>query len=271
MTGFSVLLVTGRPAVVSYFTQLGQIATPPFAVTHLPVSTVVNGLVPYDDCVAAATLAVVDAGPDPVVAFQLCQALRAQRPALPLAALICCPHAVTPWQLRMLVAAGVSNVLDLQATSEEVLRALQGIACGEVVLHVQLKGRHGAADGLALGQCLSREMGGASSWNTTTIQLLELLVHGLTDQEIGLDLNLSPHTIKHRIERVREEVGARNRIELAAWASWQGFYRPAPVAPAEPLPIRVGGAGRASTAPHRKRCPIGASGPATFLVRAATA
>ena len=49
---------------------------------------------------------------------------------------------------------------------------------------------------------------------------------GLPDHEIGRRLHLSPHTVKHHIEQLRGELGARNRIELAAWAGRHGFYRP---------------------------------------------
>jgi DNA-binding NarL/FixJ family response regulator len=59
----------------------------------------------------------------------------------------------------------------------------------------------------------------------TSAEILELLVQGLSDQEIGAQLHLSPHTVKHHIDRLRDEVGARNRIQLAAWAGRQGFLR----------------------------------------------
>jgi len=44
---------------------------------------------------------------------------------------------------------------------------------------------------------------------------------GLTDGEIGRQLYLSPHTVKHRIERLRRRAQARNRVQLAAWAAHQ--------------------------------------------------
>src|SRR5918911_1210883 len=58
-----------------------------------------------------------------------------------------CPHSVTPWHLRALIAAGVSNLLDLYVTPEEILRVLQSVARGDVVLHVHLTNTngHGAA------------------------------------------------------------------------------------------------------------------------------
>src|SRR5436190_2516589 len=224
MNRSSLLLVTNRPAVRVFLENLGQSATPPFVVRPVPAS--LDALAAHSEHVATAMAAVVDATPDPVATIQICQELRTRRPSLPLAALLCCPHSVTPWHLRTLIAAGVSNLLDLQATAEEVLRVLQSVARGNVVLHVQLTNGHGALlEDIAAGKELNGETGSGRLPTRTSAQILELLVHGLSDQEIGDQLHLSPHTIKHHIDRLRGELGARNRIELAACAGRQGFYR----------------------------------------------
>jgi DNA-binding NarL/FixJ family response regulator len=226
MKRFSLLLVTNRPAVCIFLENLGQSATPPVVVRPVPAR--IDTLAAHSEQVATTTAAVVDATPDPVAAIQICQELRARRPSLPMAALLCCPHSVTPWHLRTLIAAGVSNLLDLYATPEEVLRVLQSVARGNVVLHVQLTNTNGHSavlEDIAGRQESSGEMDSGRSPTRTSARILDLLVHGLSDQEIGKQLHLSPHTVKHHIDRLRGEVGARNRIELAAWAGRQGFYR----------------------------------------------
>jgi hypothetical protein len=43
VTGFSVLVATGRPAVASFFMQLGQSATPPFTLVPIPVRGMCRG------------------------------------------------------------------------------------------------------------------------------------------------------------------------------------------------------------------------------------
>jgi DNA-binding NarL/FixJ family response regulator len=45
-----------------------------------------------------------------------------------------------------------------------------------------------------------------------------LVALGLPDNEIGLRMCLSRHTIKHRIERLCRRHHARNRVQLAAVA-----------------------------------------------------
>jgi len=218
------LLASNRPAIRVFFENLAQSATPPFVVWSLPVR--VDTLAAHREQVATARVAVVDATPDPVAALQICQELRTQRPALPITALLCCPHSVTPWHLRTLITAGVNNLLDLHATAEEVLRVLHSVARGDVVLHVQLNHEHSTLlEDITAGQELSGETDSGRVPTRTSARILDLLVRGLSDQEIGNQLHLSPHTVKHHIERLRDEVGARNRIQLAAWAGRQGFVR----------------------------------------------
>src|SRR5919202_59927 len=150
------LLVTNRPAVQAFLENLGQSATPPVVVRPIPAR--VDTLAAHVEQVATTTAAVVDASPDPVAAIQICQELRTRRPSLPLAALLCCPHAVTPRQLRALIATGVSNLLDLYATPEEVLRVLQGVARGNVMLHLQLRNDHSTVlEDITAGQEASGE------------------------------------------------------------------------------------------------------------------
>ncbi len=57
----------------------------------------------------------------------------------------------------------------------------------------------------------------------TDKKVLYLLSEGLSDREMGHRLFLSPHTVKHRVEQLRQKVGARNRIALAAWAGRHGL------------------------------------------------
>jgi len=54
-------------------------------------------------------------------------------------------------------------------------------------------------------------------------RLLRLLADGLCDGEIAERVCLSPHTVKHRLDRLRDRYGLRNRIALAAWAVRNGI------------------------------------------------
>jgi DNA-binding NarL/FixJ family response regulator len=58
------------------------------------------------------------------------------------------------------------------------------------------------------------------------VRIVELVAAGLPDREIARRLHLSPHTVSHHVGRLSEQVGARNRTALAAWAGAHGLYQP---------------------------------------------
>jgi DNA-binding NarL/FixJ family response regulator len=177
-----------------------------------------DALAHHGEHVARATAAVVDVALDPPAATELCRGLHAHRPGLPVLALVCCPHSVTPWDLRELLDAGIAGLLDLRARADDARRALESAARGETVLHLQL-----ARGGKML---LQDALGGGTPRGAAQLALLELVARGLPDREIGTILHLSPHTVKHQIDQLRRELGVRNRTELAAWAGRHGFYAP---------------------------------------------
>ena len=198
-----VLLATSRPAVRAFFESLD------FRVGPIAAEAAAEEALPAD-------VAVVDAALDPPAAIDLCSRLHEQRPELPIVALVCCPQALAPWNLRGLFAAGVSSVIDLRGHREDMRLALLSAARGETVLQVQLS--HG-------GSALLRDVFSVRpARRELQLRLLELVALGLPDHEIGRRVHLSPHTVKHSIENLRAAVGVRNRTELAAWAGRSGFY-----------------------------------------------
>jgi DNA-binding NarL/FixJ family response regulator len=197
-----VLLATTRPAVRAFFETVA-VSVVPIAADAAPEA-------------AGGDVVVVDAALDPVGAIDLCRRLHEQRPELPIVALVCCPQALAPWNLRGLFAVGVSSVIDLRADREDTRLALLSAARGETVLQVQLS--HGGA------ALLQDVFSVRPARRELQFHLLELVGLGLPDHEIGQRLHLSPHTVKHSIENLRAAVGVRNRTELAAWAGRNGFY-----------------------------------------------
>lgn len=201
-----VVVVSDRAAVHGFFARL-----PDAAVVSASFGDLDSG-----EPVADASVVVVDVALDPPAGIELCAALHASHPQLPIVALLCCPQSVNPWQLQSLFASGVASVLDLQTSLPDALRTLRSAAGGAAVLHVQLRRSH---------RYLLHELFVARDERTSLkLRLLGLVCLGLPDHEIGRRLHLSPHTVKHQIEALRREVKARNRIELAAWAGRNGFY-----------------------------------------------
>jgi DNA-binding NarL/FixJ family response regulator len=183
----------------------------PIEITLLPLDAHVAEVA--TEVVARADVAVVDGSIDRTEAIGVCKALRDTRPALPIAAVFCCPHSATAADLRGLLAAGVEGLLDLQLSPVDTLRVLRGVARGQGAFHLQMA----AGSSTPLVELLASQ-NGADELSDHDLGLLRLVAAGLTDHEIGRQLYLSHHTVKHRIDRLRQRVHARNRIQLAAWA-----------------------------------------------------
>jgi DNA-binding NarL/FixJ family response regulator len=215
---FGVVAISGRPIVHAFFTELGRQNESTVSVTLFPLDSCV--IAAAFDTIATADVAVVDASVDRVDAIAVCETIRAMRPRLPISAVFCCPHSATSADLRGLLAAGVEALVDLQLSAAETLRVLRGVARGQGAFHLQLA----AGSSLSLVELLAKERTD-EVLTDHDLGLLRLVAAGLTDHEIGRQLYLSHHTVKHRIDRLRRRVRARNRIQLAAWAGSQDALR----------------------------------------------
>ena len=212
-TALRLLVASSRPAVVAFFESL-RVCESEVRVVRVPL----DELTALGGETAAAAAAVIDLGPDPRSAVAACEQIRLRRPGLPITGIVCCAHAVSPWVLRRLLADGVS-LLDLEAGAEEASRALGAVAAGGSVLQLRL--RRGQRD--VLREVLTEQ----EPRREAASEVLRLVASEATDREIGRQLHLSPHTVKHHIEQLRREIGVRNRTQLAAWAGSAGFYQPA--------------------------------------------
>jgi DNA-binding NarL/FixJ family response regulator len=222
--GLPVLVATNRPAVRIFLGRLGGVGEDAVALSAVPLAP--GALASAAAAVGTAAVAVVDVGSDPGAAVALCHELRAGRADLPIVALVCCAHALTYWHVQAL-AGCVDSFLDLHAGEDEVTRALRSIAAGHVVLRLDL-GRGGQALLERLAGSGSGRPGGTGRYpaGELDVRVVELVAAGLPDREIARRLHLSPHTVSHHVGRLSEQVGARNRTALAAWAGAHGFFRP---------------------------------------------
>lgn len=55
------------------------------------------------------------------------------------------------------------------------------------------------------------------------VQIIQLLVEGLSSRELGERLFLSPRTVEKHLERLRQRLGVPNKARLVAWALQNGF------------------------------------------------
>ncbi|HET6551768.1 MAG TPA: LuxR C-terminal-related transcriptional regulator [Solirubrobacter sp.] len=211
------VVLTSRPTVLALFAEIGRLRDASVAIVVLPLDARAVDAA-FDD-LGVADIAVVDASIERAETIAVCTAIRVLRPRLPISAVFCCPHAATAADLRGLLAAGVEGLLDLQLSAADTLRVLRGVARGQGAFHLQLA----AGSSSSLVKLFADER--TEDLNDHDVGLLRLVAAGLTDHEIGRQLYLSHHTVKHRIDRLRRRVRARNRIQLAAWAAGQEALR----------------------------------------------
>ncbi|GAA0414660.1 response regulator transcription factor [Streptomyces luteireticuli] len=124
--------------------------------------------------------------------------------------------------------AGASGFLGKGAEPEELLAAIRIAAAGEALLSpAATKGL--IATFLASGGAVPA--GPSPSLDALTAREREVLVHvagGLSNDEIGERLAVSPLTVKTHVNRAMAKLGARDRAQLVMLAYESGLVRPRP-------------------------------------------
>jgi DNA-binding NarL/FixJ family response regulator len=134
---------------------------------------------------------------------------------------------VTTFELDEYVAqairAGASGFLVKDTEPVELIRAVRVVAGGDALLSPSVTKRllervagtlNEAPDTSALTVLTERER-----------EVLALVGHGLTNDEIGRKLFLSPLTAKTHVSRIMSKLGARDRVQLVVVAYETGIVR----------------------------------------------
>jgi len=128
--------------------------------------------------------------------------------------------------------AGASGFLGKGATPVELLDAIRTVARGDALLSAK------ATQALIVRFLSSADVGGpqldASVLDVLTDrerEVLALAAHGLSNEEIGQRLFLSPLTAKTHINRAMTKLDVRDRAQLVVVAYQSGLVRPSGPAP----------------------------------------
>lgn len=112
------------------------------------------------------------------------------------------------------IEAGAIGYLSKRSTGEEVRQAVITAHGGGSVLNPTLTNH-------VLKELSSSARGERSSVRPLQgreLDVLRLVVQGMTDNEIGKELFISPRTVQNHLTRIREKTGLRRRSELTRWA-----------------------------------------------------
>ena len=135
MTELRILVAASRPPVRAFFDDM-CFQDSGVRVTALPLNSRV--IAAATEALSSAAVGVVDASVDATEALDVFNEMRSQQPRLPIGVLFCCPHAAKAHRLRAFVAAGAGGFFDLRLSAEATLGALEGLARGRGVFHLQL-------------------------------------------------------------------------------------------------------------------------------------
>jgi DNA-binding NarL/FixJ family response regulator len=108
--------------------------------------------------------------------------------------------------------AGVAGFLDKQANLDELTRAVEAAAAGETYVDPLLGGALATTPTQDLKELTQRER-----------EVLRLLSEGLTNEEMGKRLYLSPETVRTHVRKAQAKLNASNRVEAVANALRSGL------------------------------------------------
>lgn len=163
--------------------------------------------------------------------MQATRQLRATCPECQILALTV--HDDKQYFIRML-SEGASGYITKQAAADDLVAAIRTIAAGHIYLQPALA-RWLLDDYQRLvrqlgGLATAQESDGADAVGLDVLsqrerQVLELVAQGLNNQEIGVQLELSPKTIARHRERIMNKLNMHSRTELVKFAIRSGLVK----------------------------------------------
>jgi DNA-binding NarL/FixJ family response regulator len=122
------------------------------------------------------------------------------------------------------VRAGISGYLLRDASAGQVLQSVQAVAAGEAVCPGTLCAvlfRYFTSDATSLPCTNSGRRLGLSR---RELQLIPLIAQGLTNKEIANHFSLSEQTVKNHLYRMKNKIGAEDRLEMVQRYRTQSFF-----------------------------------------------
>ena len=110
-----------------------------------------------------------------------------------------------------LLTYGASGYLLKDEVPEEIVHAVRGVAHGEV-------GWVSRKVAALLSQILVKEQDGGPELTPRELKVLNLVVEGKTNNQIGMALGISPKTVEKHLHVIFQKLGVVSRVEAAIMA-----------------------------------------------------
>jgi len=123
-----------------------------------------------------------------------------------------------------MLQAGAIGYVPKKAAPEELLRAITAAAANEVYIYPSLA-KLLVSGYLQAGKAEQQE-GSIPTLTDRENEVFELLAAGLSNQEIGLELVISPKTVARHRENIMRKLNLHSRVELVRYAIRKGIISP---------------------------------------------
>jgi len=135
-----------------------------------------------------------------------------------------------------MLAAGATGYITKQAAGDDLIAAIHAIYAGNVFLqpalarwlledYQRLAGQSAGMQPSATVEVDEANVIGLDVLSLRERQVLELVAHGLNNQQIGQQLTLSPKTIARHRERIMHKLNMHSRTELVKFAIRTGLVQ----------------------------------------------
>ena len=122
------------------------------------------------------------------------------------------------------IAAGASGFLVKDTEPVELIRSVRVAASGDALLSPSVTRR--LLERIAGGLVAVRPVNGLNDLTDREREVMVLVAAGLSNDEIGARLFLSPLTAKTHVSRILTKLGARDRVQLVVLAYESGLVTP---------------------------------------------
>ncbi|HET9913724.1 MAG TPA: response regulator transcription factor [Anaerolineales bacterium] len=120
--------------------------------------------------------------------------------------------------ISQLLTYGASGYLLKDEVPEEIVQAVRGVAQGEV-------GWVSRKVAALLSQILLKEQEGGSDLTARELDVLNLVVEGKTNNQIGLALGISVKTVEKHLHAIFRKMGVVSRVEAAILAVQESLVK----------------------------------------------
>lgn len=119
--------------------------------------------------------------------------------------------------ISQLLSLGASGYLLKEEVPEAIVEAVRGVARGET-------GWVSRKVAAKLTQILQDEQDGRTALTPRELDVLQLVVDGKTNAEIGLNLGISEKTVEKHLDAIFRKMGVVSRVEAAVMAVRQSYF-----------------------------------------------